>query len=167
MRRQSRFCLFCGKELQKVSREGKERLFCSSCKTVHYENPIPATAAVVFNGDGLLLLVKRGMDPGKGEWSLPGGFIEADETPANGVLRELKEETGLIGEVEKLIEVVYEDSSFYGPLIIIGYKVIPLGGDLEAGDDAEEANYFPLISLPRIAFHSHRTLIEEIVRMRA
>jgi hypothetical protein len=52
-------------------------------------------------------------------------------------------------------------------LIIIGYKVIPRGGDLEAGDDAEEASYFPLISLPRIAFHSHQTLIEEIVRMRA
>ncbi|RLB07462.1 MAG: hypothetical protein DRG50_02795 [Deltaproteobacteria bacterium] len=166
-RRRRRFCSFCGEQLKRVSRGGRMRLYCSSCDTVHYENPLPATAALVLKGDEDLLLVRRGMEPGKGKWGLPGGFVEAGEAPSEGVLRELKEETGLIGEVERLIDVLYEDSPFYGPLIIIGYKVIPQGGDLLAGDDAVEVRYFPLNGLPRVAFDSHMTLIEEIERMGA
>ncbi|MBW2039865.1 MAG: NUDIX domain-containing protein [Deltaproteobacteria bacterium] len=151
--------------MEKVFRHGKVRLYCGRCDTIHYENPLPATASLVLDGDGQLLLVKRGMDPGKGKWGLPGGFVEADEAPGEGVLRELKEETGLTGEVERLIDVVYEDSPFYGPLIIIGYKVTPMGGDLMAGDDAVEVRYFPLNGLPRVAFDSHQTLIEKIERI--
>lgn len=166
MKQQKRFCPFCAGELERVSHHGRGRLYCKKCNTVHYENPLPATAALVLDGDDKLLLVKRGMDPGKGEWSLPGGFIEDDETPIDAALRELREETGLIGEVEKLIDVVYEDSPFYGPLIIIGYKIFPLRGDLMPGDDATETRYFPLHEHPRVAFNSHRALIEELMRIR-
>ncbi len=166
MKRKRRFCPFCAGKLERISHDGRSRLYCKRCDTIHYENPLPATAALVFNGDGQLLLVKRGMDPSKGEWCLPGGFVEVDESPGEGVLRELKEETGVTGDVERLIDIVYEDSPFYGPLIIIGYKVIPQGGTLIAGDDAVEVRYFPLKDLPQVAFDSHHTLIEEIKRIR-
>jgi len=105
------------------------------------------------------------MEPGKGEWGLPGGFIEVDETPVAGVLRELEEETGLIGRPERLVAVMHEDSAFYGPIIIIGYKVIPEGGPLRAGDDATEVRYFPIDNLPAVAFRAHQQLIEELVRL--
>jgi ADP-ribose pyrophosphatase YjhB (NUDIX family) len=140
------------------------RLYCQTCDTINYENPLPATAAVVLDHNEHLLLVKRGMEPGKGEWCLPGGFVEIDESPSEGVLRELHEETGLRGEVEQLIAAVYEDSPFYGPLIIIGYGVTPQGGMLQAGDDATEVRYFPLTDLPRVAFESHQTIINKTGR---
>lgn len=164
MRRQKRFCSLCGEQLEGISHDGRMRLYCRTCDTINYENPLPATAAVVLDHDEHLLLVKRGMEPGKGKWCLPGGFVELDESPSEGVLRELHEETGLRGEVIQLIEAVYEESPFYGPLIIIGYVVTPQGGRLQAGDDAAEVQYFPLADLPPVAFDSHQTLIDKITR---
>lgn len=164
MRRQKRFCSLCGEQLEKIPHDGRTRLYCRTCDTINYENPLPATAAVVLDHNEHLLLVKRGMEPGKGKWCLPGGFVELNESPSEGVLRELHEETGLRGEVIQLIEAVYEDSPFYGPLIIIGYQISPQGGRLQAGDDAAEVQYFPLADLPRVAFDSHQAIINKIAR---
>ena len=140
------------------------RLYCRQCDRILYENPLPATAAVVLDAEHRLLLVKRAMEPARGEWCLPGGFVELDETPEQGVLRELLEETGLEGTVEQLIDVVREESPLYGPLVIIGYQVSPRGGRLKAGDDAAEVRYFPLGDLPRLAFDSHQAIIDAMAR---
>jgi 8-oxo-dGTP diphosphatase len=164
VRPQKRFCPLCGGKLERITHDGRMRLYCRTCDTINYENPLPATAAVVLDHNKHLLLVKRGMEPGKGKWCLPGGFVELDESPSEGVLRELHEETGLRGKVDQLIEAVYEDSPFYGPLIIIGYGVTPQGGRLQAGDDAVEVQYFPFDDLPRVAFDSHQTIIDKITR---
>jgi 8-oxo-dGTP diphosphatase len=166
VRKPKRFCPLCGNQLEQLPHDGRMRLYCRTCDTIHYENPLPATAAVVLDHDEQLLLVKRGMEPGKGKWGLPGGFVELDESPGDGVLRELTEETGLHGQVDQLIDVVYEDSPFYGPLIIIGYQITPQGGALQAGDDAAEVQYFPLTDLPQVAFGSHQTIINKIARRR-
>ncbi len=162
MRQQKCFCSVCGEPLEQISRDGRERLYCRQCDSIRYENPLPATAAVVLNEGNHLLLVKRAMEPRIGEWCLPGGFVELDESPDEGVVRELTEETGLIGKVERLIDCVYEDSPFYGPLIIIGYQVASQGGTLKAGDDAAEVRYFPLADLPQVAFDSHQAIINQI-----
>lgn len=164
MRKEKRFCPLCGEKLKKISRDGRMRLYCGHCDRILYENPLPATAAVVLDNETHLLLVKRAMEPAKGTWCLPGGFVELDETPAEGTVRELQEETGLKGTVEQLIDVVYEDSPFYGPLIIIGYHISPQGGALRAGDDAAEVGYFPVTDLPQVAFASHRAIIDKITR---
>ena len=159
MKKQKRFCPLCGDKLKRISRDGRMRLYCGQCDRIQYENPVPATAAVVLSDEEQLLLVKRAMEPAKGAWCLPGGFVELEETPDEGVVRELQEETGLKGRVEQLIDVVGEDSSLYGPLIIIGYRIAPQGGTLRAGDDAAEVRYFPLADLPQVAFASHRLRI--------
>jgi 8-oxo-dGTP diphosphatase len=164
MKKLKRFCPLCGEQLEQLPHDGRMRLYCRTCDTIHYENPLPATAAVVLDHEENLLLVKRGMEPGKGKWCLPGGFVEIDESPSEGVLRELHEETGLRGEVDQLIDAVYEDSPFYVPLIIIGYGITPHGGRLRAGDDAAEVQYFPLTDLPPVAFDSHLTIIDKIGR---
>ena len=164
MRKEKRFCPLCGEQLQQLPHDGRMRLYCRKCDSIHYENPLPATAAVVLNHDEHLLLVKRGMAPGKGEWCLPGGFVEIDESPSEGVLRELTEETGLRGRVDHVIDVVYENSPFYGPLIIIGYQVTPQRVRMRAGDDAAEVQYFPLADLPQVAFDSHQAIINKIAR---
>ena len=73
------------------------RLACPSCGFVHYENPAPTVQAWIER-DGRLLALRRGQEPLKGEWNMPGGFVEAGEGGPEAIAREVREETGL--EVE-------------------------------------------------------------------
>ncbi len=77
------FCSNCGEKNQFGEKDGNKRYFCSQCSTIHYENPKP-TATLICMHQNQLLLVKRAVDPGKGMWGLPGGFIERGETPEMG-----------------------------------------------------------------------------------
>jgi 8-oxo-dGTP diphosphatase len=155
------FCAQCGHALEEIHLEGRPRMRCPHCGVVAYQNPVPATAVIVENGDGGLLLVKRSREPCPGKWCLPGGFVEADEHPEVAAARELKEETGLRGEVAELVDVEYHESQVHGPLIIIGYRFEVCEGRLRAGDDAVDARYFGLDDLPPVAFSAHRRLIRK------
>ena len=68
-------------------------------KKIHYENSKP-TASLICIFQDKLLLIKRAIEPAKGFWGLPGGFIELGETPDEGAIRELKEETNLSGQLK-------------------------------------------------------------------
>lgn len=136
------------------------RRVCRSCGTVAYENPVPCSAALSVNEKGDILLIKRGIEPGRGKWALPSGFIEIDETAEEACLRELEEETGLSGNIIRLIGVYSQESPFYKNVLIIGYKV-RAEGRLHPGSDSADAAYFPPDRLPDIPFSSHRKIIEE------
>lgn len=88
------FCPSCGSSLGSKMKEGRERLYCSDCDEVVWLNPglVGAVAAIK---DEEVLLIKRGIEPNKGLWAFPAGFIERDEAPIEGAAREFKEETGL------------------------------------------------------------------------
>lgn len=154
------FCRGCGGKLDNQLIDGRVRRVCESCGMVSYENPIPATAAVVRNEAGGVLLVLRNRPPHTGQWCLPGGFLEVDESAEAGCLRELREETGLIGEVSDLIGIELGDNPQYRSVLVIGYTVIVSGGKLAAGDDSDEARFFALESLPPVAFRSHRQILK-------
>jgi len=156
-----RFCAYCGQRLTKKSFGEKNHYYCQRCKRIHYENPLPAVAALVLNQKNQLLLVKRSVEPAKGMWCLPGGFIEIGESIEEAVLRELEEETGLKGEIRGLVDFFSQTSQYYGALIIFGYRMKILGGELMAGDDAQEVGFFDLNALPPLAFRSHQRLIEK------
>jgi ADP-ribose pyrophosphatase YjhB (NUDIX family) len=156
-----KFCSYCGEELIEKSFQERNHRYCQTCDRIHYENPFPAVAALVLNQDEQLLLVKRAVEPAKGKWCLPGGFIEIDESIEEAVLRELKEETGIEGEIERLVDFFSQRSPLSGALLIFGYSVTILGGELQAGDDAQEVSFFDLDDLPPIAFLSHQRLIEK------
>ena len=96
------FCPFCQTRLIHKYVESRKRLYCSHCHIPIYENPVPATAAILINKKKEILLVKRKVAPKKGKWSLPGGFIEIGETPEESCLRELSEETNLQAEIDQL-----------------------------------------------------------------
>jgi len=156
-----RFCSYCGEKLTTKSFQERHHPYCQTCDRIHYENPFPAVAALVPNQDDQLLLVKRAVEPAKGKWCLPGGFIEIDESIEEAVLRELKEETGIEGKIGRLVDFFSQRSPLFGALLIFGYRVIILGGELQAGDDAQEVSFFDLDDLPPIAFLSHQRLIEK------
>jgi len=159
--RKKRFCHFCGHPLMQKSLDGQARLFCQNCDVPIYENPVPATCLVTIDDQKRLLLVKRSVDPKKGFWCLPGGFMELQETPEAAGLRELHEETGLTGKIDRLLGVVSNDSSNYDTVLMVGFLVQTWRGQLIAGDDADAADWFDYPDLPEIAFDSHRKFIAQ------
>ena len=158
------FCHFCGTALTRKYIEGRQRLYCTSCNRPIYENPIPATCVIVFSAERQLLLVKRSVEPKKGQWCLPGGFIELGEDPKTGALRELAEETGLRAPCATLLGVRTTPSPLYHSVLMVAYAVEKFSGVPAPGDDAEETRWFSLSELPAIAFDSHRYFIERYLR---
>jgi len=154
-------CPRCGGRLQRRNVEGRERDWCPACSQAVYDNPVPATAAVVFDRGLELLLVRRSVEPGRGKWCLPGGFQETGETPAQCVVRELREETGLSGRVLELIALEMGLNPRAGEVLVAGYRVEVASGEPSPGDDAEAAAYFPLERLPELAFQSHARIVEK------
>jgi ADP-ribose pyrophosphatase YjhB (NUDIX family) len=159
-----KYCTWCGKPLTTKREDGRVRLYCKAEGKYLYENPVPASTAVLFDDKDRILLVLRNREPGAGEWSLPGGFVENGESPEDAAKRELLEETGLSASGPALIDVIYQESVFYGTcLLIIGYLFEGFTGDVVAGDDADDARFFPVEELPPLAFESHRIIVEKAV----
>jgi 8-oxo-dGTP diphosphatase len=158
-RRTFKFCPRCSSKLQEEEVEDRRRFLCKSCGWVNYENPLPSVAAMVRNEQGDILLIRRGIEPGLGEWALPSGFIEIDETPEMACVRELEEETGLLGRITGLIGVFSQKSSMYKNVLIIGYSVEG-EGLVRAGSDSQEARFFSIDEMPEIAFPSHLDMIQ-------
>jgi 8-oxo-dGTP diphosphatase len=106
--------------------------------------PGPALTAdcVVFNDSGALLLVRRGAEPFKGQYALPGGFVDSGETVEQAALRELREETGIVGRIDKLIGV-YSDPKRdpRGPTVSVAFLITPANALVTSGDDADEAAF--------------------------
>lgn len=104
----------------------------------------PALTAdcVVFDSSDRLLLVRRANEPFKGMHALPGGFVDAGETVEQAALRELREETGIVGRIDKLIGV-YSDPKRdpRGPTVSVAFLVTPANTLAEGGDDAAEAAF--------------------------
>ncbi len=101
---------------------------------------IPCVGAVIRDDAGRLLLVKRGHEPGKGLWSIPGGRVEAGESDAAALVREVREETGLVVAPGRLIGSVRRPAaSDVSVFDIWDYAAAVTGGTLVPGDDADDA----------------------------
>ena len=129
-------------------------------KTIHYENPKPTATLICPKGDSILL-GRRAFRPGKGEWGLPGGFMELNETLEEAAIRELKEETNLNGKF-KNIRDLFSLWKYIWRCTLIGV-VVNLEEDLSlmcAGDDVSELNFFGIDKLPSLAFDCHRKIVQ-------
>lgn len=156
-----RYCPLCRTKLQSADIDGRDRLYCISCGWINYLNPIPAVACIVNDARGRTLLVKRAVEPEKGKWSLPAGFMELDEKPSQAILRELKEETGLTGRIESLIGVYTQSSRVYKSVLTIGFVVERTGGRLKPGDDVSDVDFRTIKNVRKIPFMSHRKMLKE------
>jgi 8-oxo-dGTP diphosphatase len=117
--------------------------------------PIVGVGAVIIEGD-LVLLIKRGQAPLKGEWSLPGGALELGETLEEGIRREVLEETGLIIETIGVVEVVDRisrdaEGRVQYHYVLVDYLCRVTGGSLECATDADDARWATLEELGPIA----------------
>ena len=102
---------------------------------------IPCVGAVVTDGQGRLLMIKRGHEPGAGLWSIPGGRIEPGETDAEALVREMLEETSLAVEVGRLLGRVQRPGLDGAVIDISDYAATVIGGTLCPGDDAADARW--------------------------
>ena len=155
-----KFCYKCGSKAEIILVEGRKQAYCPECQTILYDNPIRSVAVCTRNNDNQILLVKRAVEPEKGKWCLPGGFVERGETTRETALRELKEETGLAATSPQLLGVETHLNGYFGDILLIGYSVVLENYKPVAGDDAAKAHFFDLSSMPEIAFRAHRIFIE-------
>lgn len=121
-----------------------------------YPHPAVTTDCVIFGFDGerlQVLLIERGIEPYKGKWAFPGGFLKMDETAEEGARRELKEETGLDGAyMEQFHTFSAPERDPRERVITIAYYALVKIQEVKGGDDAASARWFPLDDIPSLAF---------------
>ena len=144
----ARFCLACGARLVTAVVDGRRRRRCPRCGWTFYANPVPATAALVV-ARGRVLLARRARPPYAGTWDLPGGFLEAGETPLAGVRRELREELGVGVRTTALVDFTTDRYGLRGfAVLTIVYRVTPTSSKVRAKDDVSEVRWFRPRDLP-------------------
>lgn len=154
-----KYCPECGETLQTKVLENKERPFCDSCDRIYFPDNKVA-AAVLIEHQGEILLVKRGIDPHRGKWTLPAGFIDAGEDPVAAAERECLEETGLHVRVTDLLKIISGQEHLRGAHLVILYRAEIKHGELNAADDADEAAFFGPDNLPPLAFEATKQSID-------
>ena len=155
-----RYCPRCATALETRSVGDKRRRACPRCDYIHFTDPKVGVGVLVLR-QGQILLVRRAMNPERGKWSIPAGFLDHGEDPVATAEREVAEETGLLVKVEGLLDVYHNPRALEigGASIFILYTAALLGGELEAGDDASAAAFFDSNELPELAFASTRDAI--------
>jgi len=132
--------------------------------TYRYPHPAVTTDCIVFGFDGVklhALLVRRGNEPYKDCWALPGGFLNIDEEAADGARRELLEETGVsVSNIEQLGAYSQVDRDPRERVISIVYFTVARVSEAVGADDAAEARWFALSELPELAF-DHAAILAE------
>lgn len=158
----ARYCPLCGAALVQRDVDGVTRPCCTTCNFILYANPASASCAVVLS-DRRVCLVKRGIEPYRGHWTLPAGYQEYYETPEEAAVREAREECGLEVAVIRLIDVMYTTDDARKRANLNVYLCRVTGGELAPGDDAEEAMFFSLDALPSdIGFQNNRRILDQI-----
>jgi ADP-ribose pyrophosphatase YjhB (NUDIX family) len=147
------YCPRCATPVVSMVKFGRERPVCPSCGWIHFADPKVA-AAVLVEENGRVLLVRRINEPYRGLWSLPAGFVNADEDPTEAAARECLEETGLEVALGGIIEIRHGREHPRGADFVIFYRAQVTGGALHAGDDADAAEWFARGNLPGLAFQS-------------
>ncbi len=141
--------------------DDRPRRVCPACGYVHFTDPKVGVGVLVVEGDRVLL-VRRGVEPERGKWGLPAGFLDKGADPRKTAARAALEEAGLTVAVEELLDVFHNPPGRGGASIFILYRARRLAGEPAPGDDADDARFFALDALPELAFASTRAAIARL-----
>jgi len=164
------FCPVCGAALSRAAAGTSSIVTIHRCPSCHFEfwqNSKPAVGALATRSIGgvpHVLLTRRGIEPYKDYWDLPGGYLENGEHPRDGLAREILEELRARATVLDLVgsdiaEYPRDDVAEEARFVLVLYYRCEISADdpLIPGDDVVEARWFPLTSLPtRLAFEANR-----------
>ena len=135
-----------------------------------YPHPAVTTDCVIFGFDGSelqVLLIERGIEPFKGKWAFPGGFLNMDETAVEGAMRELKEETGLENAYIEQFNTYSEPGRDPRERVItIAHYALVRIQEVKGGDDAAKAQWFPIDEVPQLAFDHDKILRDAMRKLR-
>lgn len=159
------FCPLCGDGLIPIkSGLDRGRMGCKRGHFVHYDNPA-VTAFAFVERSGHFLVLERGQEPYRGQWELPGGFIEAGECPADSVIREVFEETGLRAGTPAVLGAY---TSRYGDdgkwTVDIAFHCNASDGELHLSAESSDAAWVTIDEMPPLAFAGERSALQEIKR---
>ena len=159
-----RFCPSCGGPLnaQLLKAGEPERLVCGSCGFVFYLDPKVAACTICMM-DGGIVLLRRGIEPQRGKWVFPGGFVDRGEAVTAAAIRETLEEVNLRVSLAGILDAY----SFPGSeVVVVVYAADVVGGNLEARDESLEARAFPPEEIPwdELAFESTRAALRDYIR---
>ncbi len=158
-----RYCPLCGSDLVRipVPPDQKEEAVCSACGFVFYLNP-KVVAGTIPAENGRILLVRRNINPSKGKWTFPGGFVDWGETVAGAALRETLEETGLRVDLGGLVGVYSYPEA---PVVIVVYRARVAGGALRLSPETQEFAWLAPGEIPweDLAFPSTRQALNDFL----
>jgi ADP-ribose pyrophosphatase YjhB (NUDIX family) len=163
------FCPVCGKA---IGERGRDVLVCGTCGYRFFLNTKPCVGAIVLrgvNGGRQILLTRRAIQPHKGEWDLPGGFLGNGEHPEDALKRELREELGVTVFNPRFLtfktdeyprEDIAEEARFV--ISLFYFCEIPDGAEMTPADDVSEVGWFPFFALPfELAFNANQMALLE------
>lgn len=153
------YCPRCGAKVNYEEKFGQVRPVCPQCSFIYFQDPKVA-AAVLIEKDSCVLLVRRVNEPCRGLWSLPAGFINAGEDPAEAAARECLEETGLIVNIKKVVDVIPGREHERGADFIIVYSAEVISGEMKPDDDADAVEWFERNNLPALAFKATQRALQ-------
>jgi ADP-ribose pyrophosphatase YjhB (NUDIX family) len=159
-----RHCPKCGSLLESRTLKETEapRLVCSSCAFVFYLDPKVAACAVLLL-DGGIVLLRRAIEPQKGKWVFPGGFVDRGESVQDAAVRETLEEVNLKVSLTGILDVY----SFTGQeVVVVVFAADVIGGTLEAREECLEVNAFSPETVPwdDLAFESTKLALKDYIR---
>jgi 8-oxo-dGTP diphosphatase len=125
-----------------------------------YDNRVMTVDAVVLD-EGRVLLIRRKNEPFRDYWALPGGYMDFNETAQEAAHRELEEETGLTAAASIFVGLFDEPGRHPRQVVSAAFLVPDWEGELKAGDDAVEAAWFPVDTLPEQLAFDHRQIINQ------
>jgi ADP-ribose pyrophosphatase YjhB (NUDIX family) len=141
------FCSRCGGSLRfgLVAGEDRHRLACDACGHIAYVNPRLVVTTFPVTDAGEVILIKRGIEPGLGEWAQPGGFLEVDETVYQAAIRETWEETGLLVEPGEIIGLY---TRLEAAVVTIAFEARIVGGTAAPTPEATEVRAYAPEAIP-------------------
>jgi ADP-ribose pyrophosphatase YjhB (NUDIX family) len=156
-----KYCSQCGTAVAyRIPDDGdtKVRAVCPACNTIHYENPLTVVGTVPY-WDDKVLLCKRNIEPRRGLWTLPAGFMELHETTSEGAARETVEEAGAQFEMQGLFTLV--NVARVGQVHLF-YRAQLTSEQFDPGHETMEARLFLESEIPwdEIAFRTTRETLE-------
>lgn len=141
------FCSRCGGSLRFGTIEGeeRERLACEGCGHIAYVNPRLVVTALPITDAGEVVLLRRGIEPGRGQWAQPGGFLEVDETVNQAAIRETWEETRLLVEPGEIVGLY---TRLEAAVVTIVFEARIVGGEATPTPEAPEIATFAPDAIP-------------------
>lgn len=164
-----RFCPNCGGHLSErlLETEDRPRLVCDQCQRILYLNP-KVVAGVIIERGGRLLLLRRAIEPRRGTWTFPAGYMEIDETAEEAAMREAKEEVGLKVKLGPLVGA-YSRPVPHGPgILVVVFRSSRPRGQVRAGRETLETRWFDLDHIPwdELSFETTHAALRDWLRAR-